>query len=51
MGPAHALSGEGANVVGNAVARVALYGSSDDDTMKTGAFRDPAGNVFGVFSH
>jgi uncharacterized protein len=29
-------------------ARAALYGSVDDG-MKTGAFRDPAGNVFGVF--
>lgn len=27
--------------------RVALYGSADD--MKTGAFRDPAGNVFGIY--
>ncbi len=33
-----------------AAARAALYGSTDD-TMKTGAFRDPAGNVFGVFSY
>jgi uncharacterized protein len=29
-------------------ARAALYGSADDSGMKTGAFRDPAGNVFGV---
>jgi predicted enzyme related to lactoylglutathione lyase len=29
-------------------ARAALYGS-DDSGMATGAFRDPAGNVFGVF--
>jgi len=28
-------------------ARAALYGSASD--MKTGAFRDPAGNVFGVY--
>jgi len=28
-------------------ARAALYGSADD--IKTGAFRDPAGNVFGVY--
>jgi predicted enzyme related to lactoylglutathione lyase len=28
-------------------ARVALYGSADD--VVTGVFRDPAGNVFGVF--
>jgi hypothetical protein len=34
-----------------AAARAALYGSSTDDTMKTGAFRDPAGNVFGIFSY
>jgi predicted enzyme related to lactoylglutathione lyase len=33
-----------------AAARAALYGRSDD-TMKTGAFRDPAGNVFGIFSY
>jgi predicted enzyme related to lactoylglutathione lyase len=32
-----------------AAARAALYGPTDDD-MKTDAFRDPAGNVFGVFS-
>jgi uncharacterized protein len=30
-----------------AAARAALYGSPDDH-MQTGAFRDPAGNVFGV---
>lgn len=30
-------------------ARAALYGSAG--TMKTGAFRDPAGNVFGVFQY
>jgi predicted enzyme related to lactoylglutathione lyase len=30
-------------------ARVALYGAPDDDTMKTSAFRDPAGNVFGIY--
>jgi uncharacterized protein len=29
-------------------ARAALYGS-DDSGMRTGVFRDPAGNVFGVF--
>jgi uncharacterized protein len=34
-----------------AAARTALYGSSANDTMKTGAFRDPAGNVFGIFSY
>jgi uncharacterized protein len=28
-------------------ARAALYGSADD--MKTGAIRDPAGNVFGIY--
>jgi predicted enzyme related to lactoylglutathione lyase len=28
-------------------ARVALYGAADD--VRTGVFRDPAGNVFGVF--
>jgi hypothetical protein len=28
-------------------ARAALYGSVDDH-MKTSAFRDPAGNVFGT---
>jgi predicted enzyme related to lactoylglutathione lyase len=33
-----------------AAARAALY-ASPDDHMKTGAFRDPAGNVFGVFSY
>ncbi len=33
-----------------AAARAALYGSSSDG-MKTGAFRDPAGNVFGIFSY
>jgi hypothetical protein len=32
-----------------AAARAALYGSAGG--MKTGAFRDPAGNVFGVFSY
>ena len=31
-----------------AAARAALYGSPDDQ-MKTGAFRDPAGNVFGIY--
>jgi uncharacterized protein len=31
-------------------ARAAIYGpSSVDDHMETGAFRDPAGNVFGVY--
>jgi uncharacterized protein len=30
--------------------RAALYGSVDDD-MRTGEFRDPAGNVFGIFQH
>jgi uncharacterized protein len=33
-----------------AAARAALY-ASPDDHMKTGAFRDPAGNVFGIFSY
>ena len=33
-----------------AAARAALYGSPDDH-MKTGAFRDPSGNVFGLFSY
>ena len=32
-----------------AAARAALYGSAGG--MKTGAFRDPAGNVFGIFSY
>jgi uncharacterized protein len=31
-------------------ARAAIYGSGDDQ-MKTGAFRDPAGNVFGIFAY
>jgi uncharacterized protein len=31
-------------------ARAALYGSPDDG-MKTGAFRDPAGNIFCVFDY
>jgi len=31
-------------------ARAALYGSPDEH-MKTGAFRDPAGNLFGVYSY
>jgi uncharacterized protein len=31
-------------------ARAALYGSPDE-SMRTGAFRDPAGNVFGVFAY
>jgi uncharacterized protein len=31
-------------------ARAALYGVIDDP-MKTGAFRDPAGNIFGVFDY
>lgn len=31
-------------------ARAALYGSVDDP-MKTAAFRDPAGNVFGIFAY
>ena len=31
-------------------ARAAIYGSADDH-MKTGAFRDPAGNVFGIFAY
>ena len=31
-------------------ARAALYGSVDDH-MKTGAFRDPSGNVFGLFRY
>ena len=33
-----------------AAARAALYGPTNDD-MKNDAFRDPAGNVFGVFSY
>ncbi|HET7243926.1 MAG TPA: VOC family protein [Streptosporangiaceae bacterium] len=33
-----------------AAARAALYGSTGDG-MQTGAFRDPAGNVFGIFSY
>lgn len=33
-----------------AAARAALYGSAGD-TMKTGAFRDPSGNVFGIYSY
>ena len=33
-----------------AAARAALYGSPDDH-MKTGALRDPAGNVFGIFHY
>jgi predicted enzyme related to lactoylglutathione lyase len=33
-------------------ARAALYGpGSADDHMATGAFRDPAGNVFGIYQH
>ncbi len=33
-------------------ARAALYGPSGaDDHMETGTFRDPAGNVFGVYHH
>jgi predicted enzyme related to lactoylglutathione lyase len=33
-------------------ARAALYGSRfADDSMETGAFRDPAGNVFGIYHH
>ena len=33
-------------------ARAAIYGpSSVDDHMETGAFRDPAGNVFGIYHH
>ncbi len=31
-------------------ARAAIYGSASD-RMKTGAFRDPAGNVFGIFNY
>jgi predicted enzyme related to lactoylglutathione lyase len=31
-------------------ARAARYGFADDH-MKTGAFRDPAGNVFGIYSY
>jgi uncharacterized protein len=31
-------------------ARTALYGPVEED-MKTGAFRDPAGNVFGIYQH
>jgi predicted enzyme related to lactoylglutathione lyase len=33
-----------------AAARAALYGAADDH-MKTGAFRDPSGNVFGIFHY
>jgi uncharacterized protein len=33
-----------------AAARAALYGPTDDQ-MQTGAFRDPSGNVFGVFAY
>ena len=33
-----------------AAARVALYGATED-SMQTGAFRDPAGNVFGLFCY
>ena len=33
-----------------AAARAALYGPTDD-RMKTGAFRDPSGNVFGIFQY
>jgi predicted enzyme related to lactoylglutathione lyase len=33
-----------------AAARAALYGSVDDP-MKTAAFRDPAGNIFGLFDY
>jgi uncharacterized protein len=32
-----------------AAARAVLYGAADSGGMKTGAFRDPAGNVFGIF--
>ena len=33
-------------------ARTAIYGPmSIDDDMETGAFRDPAGNVFGIYHH
>jgi len=32
-----------------AAARAALYGAASSGGMKTGAFRDPAGNVFGIF--
>jgi uncharacterized protein len=40
------ISDPGVPALKNA-ARAALYGSADD--MKTGAFRDPAGNVFGIY--
>ena len=30
--------------------RAAFYGSADDH-MKTDTFRDPAGNVFGIFHY
>lgn len=30
--------------------RAALYGSVDDH-MRAGEFRDPAGNIFGVFQY
>jgi uncharacterized protein len=43
------LSAPGLIALKNA-ARAALYGSADDG-MKTGAFRDPAGNIFGVFDY
>jgi uncharacterized protein len=33
-----------------AAARAALYGPTDD-SIQTGAFRDPAGNVFGIFCY
>ncbi len=33
-----------------AAARATLYGITDD-TMQTGAFRDPSGNVFGLFCY
>jgi hypothetical protein len=33
-----------------AAARAALYGATVS-SMQTGAFRDPAGNVFGIFCY
>ncbi len=43
---ATSLAAPGVLALKNA-ARVALYGSSDDVSMAV--FRDPAGNVFGVY--
>lgn len=41
------VSGSGVPELKSA-ARAALYGGSDTSGMVTGAFRDPAGNVFGI---